>query len=367
MEEKAKIGNFEAFCLLLNMVCAKIVLDYPRTVSEDVGSAAWIMIILDTIVVFVFFAIISPLYEKFLGKDLIDISEIALKKVGKIIIGIIFIVQILYMTHITLREFAEDIKVISLTATPISVVIILFCIAMIVGAYLGIEAICRVYALSVPILTGALTLILMLNSPKFDISRIAPWFGLGVETILKKGLTNLSQFSEIVVLLLIAPFLNNKKAFKGIGRLGILLSGFFLAMATTCYLLIYQFPTSTEFFLPMYQMARIISFGRFFTRIEPAFILIWVLTAFLYLSSSLYFITYIFQRTFDLKYRRPLIVPFIIILFTLSILPENLYSTLQIDMQIYSRFSWIIAILLPLILVIIASVRSRKNKEAGNK
>ena len=91
---------------------------------------------------------------------------------------------------------------------------------MIVGAYLGIEAICRAYALSVPILTGALTLILMLNSPKFDISRIAPWFGLGVETILK-GLTNLSQFSEIVVLLLIAPFLNNKKAFKGIGRLGI--------------------------------------------------------------------------------------------------------------------------------------------------
>ena len=68
MEEKAKIGNFEAFCLLLNMVCAKIVLDYPRTVSEDVGSAAWIMIILDTIVVFVLFAIISPLYEKFLGK-----------------------------------------------------------------------------------------------------------------------------------------------------------------------------------------------------------------------------------------------------------------------------------------------------------
>ena len=80
---------------------------------------------------------------KFLGKDLIDISEIALKS-WEDHCGIIFIVQFLYMTHITLREFAEDIKVISLTATPISVVIILFCIAMIVGAYLGIEAICRV-------------------------------------------------------------------------------------------------------------------------------------------------------------------------------------------------------------------------------
>lgn len=367
MEEKARICNFEAFCLLLNMICAKIVLDFPRVVSEDVGSAAWIMIFLDTVVVFIFFKIIARLYDNFSGKDLIDISEIALKKVGKIIVGVILVIQFMYMTSITLREFAEDIKVISLTITPISVVITLFCIAMVVGAYLGIGTICRVYALVVPILTASLTMILLLNSPRFDISKLSPWLGLGIETILKKGLTSLSHFSEIIVILLIAPFLNNKKSFAGIGRWGIILSGFFLAMSTTCYLLVYQYPTSTEFFLPMYQMARTISFGRFFTRIESAFIFIWVLTAFLYLSSSLYFITYIFQRIFNLKYRRPLITPFIVLLFTLSILPENLYSTLQIEMQVYSRFSWIIAIILPTILIAIASLRTRKNRGVENK
>ena len=115
----------------------------------------------------------------------------------------------------------------------------------------------------------------------------------------------------------------------------------------------------------MYQLARTIKIGRFFSRIEAAFILIWASSAFLYLSSSLYFITYIFQRTFNLKYRKPLIVHFIILIFTLSLLPENLYSTLRVEMHIYRIFSWIFTLVFPLILVIIASVRtgSKKRRE----
>lgn len=365
MDQKMTIGNFEAACVLLNLISSKIILDFPRTVSEDAGSAAWLMILLDSVVVYLLFLLMSRYYRNFAGKDLLDVSEIALGEVGRILTGIIFLVQFLYVTHVVLRQFAEDIKVISLTSTPVSIVILLFSIGMIVGAYLGLEAISRLHVLAMPLLAAAFILILLFNVPRYDVSRLAPWFGLGVNTILQKGIINLSYFSEVIALFFLMPFLKKKKSFAEIGRYGIFFSGVFLVLSSLCYLMVYQYPTSTEFFLPVYQMARTIKIGRFFTRIESAFIIIWASSAFLYLSASLYFITYIFQRTFNLKYRKPLIFPFIILLFTLSLVPENLYSTLASEMQIYRTFSWIITLIFPIILLIIASARlgTKKSRE----
>ena len=60
MDQKTTIGNFEAACLLLNLILSNI-LDFPRTVSEDAGSAAWIMILLDSVVVYLLFLLISRL------------------------------------------------------------------------------------------------------------------------------------------------------------------------------------------------------------------------------------------------------------------------------------------------------------------
>jgi len=359
MDQKTTIGNFEAACILLNLVSTKIILDFPRTASEDAGTAAWIMILLDSAVVYLLFLLITRMYKKFAGKDLLDVSEKALGKTGKTVFGIIYLAQFMYVTSIVLRQFAEDIKVISLSTTPVSIVILMFSAGMIVGAWLGLEAVSRLHVLAVPILAIAYILILLFNIPRYDVTRLSPWLGLGVEALAVKGVFNLSYFSELVALFFLMPFLKKEKNFGEVGQYGIFFSGLFLVLSTLCYLMAYQYPTSTEFFLPVYQMARAIKIGRFFARIEAAFILIWASCAFLYLSSCLYFITYIFQRAFDLKYRKPLIAPFIVLIFTLSLVPENLYSALQAEMQIYRIFAWIISFIFPIIILAIASFRAR--------
>lgn len=357
MEKRTTIGNFEAACVILNLLSTKIILDFPRTASEDAGSAAWLMIFLDSVAVYLIYLLITRLYEKFTGKDLLDISEKALGEPGRIIFGIIYLAQFMYVTSLVLRQFAEDIKVISLTTTPVSIVLLIFAVGMVVGAYFGIEAIGRLHVLAIPLLALAFILILLFNIPRYDVTRLSPWLGLGIKAIALKGIINLSYFSEVVAIFFLMPFLKKKERYGEVGRYGIFFAGLFLVLSTLCYLMVYQYPTSTEFFLPVYQMARSIKIGRFFTRIEAAFILIWASCAFLYLSSCLYFITYIFQRAFNLKYRKPLIVPFMILVFTLSLVPENLYSTLQAEMEIYRRFSWVISLIFPVILLAVASLR----------
>jgi len=73
------------------------------------------------------------------------------------------------------------------------------------------------------------------------------------------------------------------------------------------------------------------------------------------------------QEAFGLKYQKPLILPFIILIFTLSIIPENLFSTLQIEMEFYRSWSWIVTFIFPLLLLLIASmrVRNKKGREAS--
>lgn len=365
MNPKMKVGNFDVACLLLNMIGSKIILNFPRTIAEDAGTAGWLMTLLASIVAVVLFVVLSGLYKNFAGRDILDIGESAVGSVGKMLTGIIFMLQFLVSIPIVLREFAEDMKVISLPSTPISIVMLFFSAGMVVGAWLGLETLTRIHALTVPILAGAFVLILLLNVQNYDISRLAPWLGLGGELIIQRGIKNLSIFSEIIVLFFMLPYLNRKQDFAAIGRYSLVITGVFLVLASLCYTLTYQYPATTEMFLPMYQMTREINLGRFFTRIESAFIVIWASCAFLYLSSGLYFITWIFKAAFGLKYHKPLLFPFGILIYTLSIVPENLYSTLQIEMVVYRSWSWMITFLLPLLLLIIANIRVRRKTGKG--
>ena len=372
MKQKIKIGNFEAFCLLINMFCTKIILDFPRNVAEDAGTAAWIMVLLVSAAVFVIFIIIARIYKNFPQKDILDVAESGIGEAGKIIAGMLFMLQFLYLIPIVLREFAEDIKVVSLTTTPISIIIALFCIGMLTGAFLGIETLVRINAMAVPVLAAAFIFILLLSIPRFDLSKIAPWLGPGPLVIIKKAVPNISAYSELVALLFIIPFLNEKANYASIGKYAILVSGSFFTFSTLTYMLVYQYPMATEFFLPIYQLARSIRIGRFFSRIEAIFILVWASSAFLYLSSGLYFISYLFKKSFGLKTQKPLLIPFTILIFSIAMIPENLYTALQLELSYYRNYAWIITIIVPLFLLITASVRTKVERrnisnEADNK
>ncbi|NLC20219.1 MAG: endospore germination permease [Clostridiales bacterium] len=365
MKQKIKIGNYEACCLLLNMICYKIILSFPRVVAEYGGTAGWLLTMFSSVIGILLFYVISGLYKQFAGNDILDIAEIAFGIIGKIIVALFFLVLFLTFVPVFLREFAEDIKIISLTNTPISIITLIFCIGMVVGSYLGIETLVRIHALTVPFIAGAFVLILLLTTSRFDISNLAPWLGLGADVIIKEGISNLSMYSEFIVLLFIVPLFHKKSDFINVGRYSLMISGFFLVLSSLCYMLVFQYPASTEYFLPMYQMARIIRLGRFFTRIESAFIVIWASSAFLFLSCGLYFITFLFQKAFNLNYYKPLIFPFTVMVFTLSMVPENLYSALLIEMEYYRRYSWILTFLLPILLLLAANIRTRIKAKKG--
>ena len=365
MENKITFGRFEATCITLTLLSTQLFLNLPRLMMEIAWTAGWILTIYITVVSFFLFMVIAKLYERFEGKDLLYLGEYIGGSTGRIIVGLIVTAFLLYITPIILREFSENMKIIALPQTPLSFVMFFFLAGMVVAAYLGIEAIVRYSAVVVPIVAIGYLAIIAGSIQYFDVSRITPVLGKGPYAIFVEGLPRISVFAGIINVFLIFPFIKTNKNFKTVGYAGIIMSGFFFTIGVLAFSLIYQYPTGTESFLPIYQLARLIDYGRFFERIESIFVPIWVASALFHLSTLLFLIVYVFKKTFRLEYYRPLIFSFAILIYAFSFFPHNLVSAIELEKS-FRYFAWTISFLLPMLLLIIARiVKKDPEKEVG--
>ncbi|NLK73301.1 MAG: endospore germination permease [Clostridiales bacterium] len=366
MKHKIVFGSFEATCITIILITTQLFLNYPRIMMETAWTAAWILSLYISLVALILFVIIVKLYENFEGKDLIDLGEFVAGKAGRIIVGMIIMGFLLYITPVILREFSENIKIIGLPHSPLSFVLMFFILGMIAASYMGLEPIVRVSAIIVPVVAVGYLLIIAGSSRYFDISRITPWLGSGPYEIFIKGLPRISVFAGVLLVYLLYPFIRTKKNFKTVGYLSILFASFFFFIGVLAFSLIFQYPTGTESFLPIYQLARLVEFGRFFQRIESVFIIFWVASALLHLSILLFLTAYVFKKTFQLKYYRPLILPFALMVYTMAFFPHNLPSAIKLE-SYFRYFAWMITFLLPIVLLILANAikKLKKNEEAN--
>ncbi|NLD49530.1 MAG: endospore germination permease [Clostridiaceae bacterium] len=366
MESKITFGKTEAVSILIIGITTQLFLNFPRVMSESAGAAGWLLIIYVTVLTLILFTIIQKLYSRFEGKDILDIGETVGGGIGRVLIGVIYLVYYIFAVSITLREFGEDLKIIALTRSPISFVLLFFTVGMAIGAYYGIEPLGRLAAIVVPIVIVGFIIVLSGTVEYYDISHILPLMGTGPYNIFVNGATRISVFSGLSMLFLMAPFIGAHRNFKKVGLYGILISSFFLTIGTLIYLLSIPYPYSNEGFLPVYQLSRKIDYGRFFQRIESIFVIIWTMTALVYLSTVLFFITHLFKKTFSLKFYRPLVAPMTVIVFTLSLVPQSLMKAIELDTQVFRIFAWIVTFGITLLLLLIGTVVKRK-KEGGVK
>lgn len=349
-------------------ICTQIFLNMPRIVAEDAGTAGWLLTLYVSLISIVMFAVVSRLYKNFEGKDLLDIAQETLGSTGMSVLSLFLSVIVLILTSAVLRGFAENMKIISLNLSPLSFVMFFFAICMGIGAYMGIEAITRVAAITVPVIIAGYVIIALGVLKYAELSKITPWLGAGPYAVFVRGLPRTSLFSEGIAITIIAPFLKTNKNFRVVGYTGFGLSAFFMTMSALIYLLIYQFPTATENFLPMYQLARLITYGRFFERIESLFVIIWAVTAFIYLSYSLFLSAYIFQKGMRLTYYRPIIFPLAIIVFSLASIPSNLMVVIKLETEYIRKYTAIFSFIFTIILLVIGTVikKRKKRRRSGN-
>ena len=125
---KEKITNFEAVSFLLILSIAGIVLSTNKILITESKSASILNVIYITFLALILVYIICLLSKKFLGQDLLDISEFLGGRTLKNIVGIVFLCYITFRIATLLRIISITMQNVYYPMTHILFIIALFCL-----------------------------------------------------------------------------------------------------------------------------------------------------------------------------------------------------------------------------------------------
>lgn len=358
-----KIGKFQAISLILIVMVNKILLNLPKEVIKQSKTGAPVTIIYVGIIALLVALLISLLFKKFPDEDIIDISKFVGNKPLQILTGLVFILLFSTIIITVIYEFTNLLQVIYFPTTPVYLLLLAFFLCMAVANHVGLKSILKTNSIVVILMLLSLVVIFLGTVKNLEIARIYPILGTNISNTFLKGTENLFAYSALLYLFFLAPLLKNKKDFKKIALISTLITGLFLLFTITTLLTIFPFITHSEEVLSMYLLTRCIEFGDFLQRTDAAFILLWIISAFSYLSISLNFITRIFGKLTNCTASNSYSYSFLGILFGLLILFQNQSLFKFLETTFYKYYIWG-TLILSLLILIIANF---KRKETSSR
>ncbi len=339
----------ELTATFINLIVVKMLFTYPRFMVINSGNAAWIEMIYVSLITFGIYILVEFLNRKTQSENIFELSEKVGGKVLRLVVGVVLIVVLIVNLSVNIRIFSECIRTVLLPNTPTTMVMLLFIVAISIGAYMGIYSICRIHALFVPIAAIVMIGFLIMLIPDINLNNLFPLIGTGTKRVFIGGLRSISIFGDVMSIYILAPFCKNKRDTKRSIRLAFLIGGFTATLMLLLYGLVYPYPVSQEFVIPVYQLARIVNIGQYFQRFEAFFEFTWSIAMMLYASFSLFLICYSFSETFKTTYYREIILPMVLLTASMGFVPTNFVTLLSDGYELYN-------ILFPLMFIIPAGV-----------
>ena len=359
MKKEFSLNQKELTSIIINILTVKLFFIYPKKLIMNSGNAAWIeMIYVSLLIIPILFFLLKS-YKRSVNPNLIELSEKVGGKFLKILIGILLTVALFLNLATTIRSYPEIVKMVLLPNTPINFIVLVFAIVFGIAAYFGMESIGRIHSIFIPAMLGILAIFFLFLIPHTKIYNIFPIFGKGTEKIFFYGTEALDFFDDLVILGILVPYARNEKEAKTSIIKGTFISSLLGILIILFYCLIYPYPSSQNFLVPIYQLTRLVGIGDFFQRFEAFFEFIWSFSILLYSSFYILVISIVLRDTFDLKYEKPLIFPVLAVVIILSFGAYDMQD-IVFNYWYLSFFTVFMAFGVPIILSMIYKKRRKK-------
>lgn len=299
--------------LLFLMVMATAVLFVPAITAQRAGQDAWLATsLLPGLVGFAVLWVAWKLRQHYPGRTLPRMLEELLGKWLGRAVGILYLLFLLFMNTLILREFGDFAIIAYLPKTPLMVLHAAIILLAGYAAGKGLEVIVRMTQFVLPLFVAGFLLIVLLSVPEMDPAKLLPVFGGGVRPLISASLIPASWYGEIAVLLFFHTQVNKPGEIwrqGGYALLGIVL---FCTLDTLAVLLVFGPELSGTFVFPFWSLARYIEY-RGIERVDSLIVLLWVSA--MVIKAALIF--YVFCRAtaqvFHLASYRKLLIPAVIL------------------------------------------------------
>jgi spore germination protein KB len=368
MIENGKISPLQFGMLVFMFTLGSAALLTPSILTSIVKQDAWISYLLSIIVDISLIFLWDALFKRYPNETMIQFSEHILGKwLGKMI-GITYIGFFLYVSALVLRNIGDFISTNILVQTPIQFVHIIFMLTVVYGTYLGLEVITRSSEILLPwvIVIFLITALMLLK--KIDLSELMPILPDGWLTPVKGVYPRLGfPISELVVFLMIFPFVNRPNQIKKYFNLSMVFVALFGALIMVMTISVLGVDITARSTFAVFDLAKEIRVGDFFERVEVLVGGIWIMTIFIKLTICFYAANLATGQLFHLKSYRVTILPYGLLVCALSMLVyHNSAEAFAFITGPYPIYSMIYGVFIPACLLVIAKLRKKRDSASSN-
>lgn len=282
---QTKSGSLSTAIICACAILSKYLVILPEYMVKYVGNAAWLDVLAKCIIAVGSLLLVLWLYKPFAPVCFTDTFTLAFGKAGKAIFSYIYVIFLTLFNSLLLRLLIEALSTVMATTAPDEFFALFIVSAVFVAAYSGTRATSNLSAIIFPLVLITIFTVVLALSPHYRMTNIFPVFGESNKKLLNGIFVKHFGFPETILLFFFAPMLGSYKNIKKAGLITFLIVTVISVLFTLAYCLTVPYPASKNFFLPFYQMTRMIKSGAFLQRLEPIVVFVW--TSFVMCSMSI--------------------------------------------------------------------------------
>lgn len=356
----SKITDKQALVIVILFTIGTSTVTTPGRIAKE---NAWISIILAFIIFIPIALIYSRIFEKFPGKNILQICDTVLGKFFGKIFNLLFVSHFFITSAALLRNLGDFIYGVGPQETPMEVNMILLGILGILGLYGGINILARWSIIMLPIILFILLIPFPFLIPQMKIDRVLPVMYNGISPVIKGSLSTLSfPISQSFVFLMVFENIRDAKSFKKILLKGVFIGMLVLLIVVFCILLTIGGDNYLNAYLTSDVALRRLTIGKLFERVEIVILQTFIYTIFL--KFSIMFIATMkgIGHVFNLKNYKA--ISLIIIFFAVNIgyiLYPNSMEGIEFIINIWPPYALTFQVVLPFILWIISEIKTKSS------
>ncbi len=338
----------------------------------EAGKDAWLAILLAMAVSMVLFFVYHALY-RYDSKSLpFEYMEKLIGKVFGRILALLYILFFMFIAARVLRDYGEMLLTFAYPDTPLFVVSALLILVVIYAVYKGIEVIARtgeiLFVFMFLLAIG--TCLLIVSSGLVHLSNLRPILEDPpriIHTVFTKTLY--FPFGQIVVFLMVFPYLNQPKKMKKTGLLAIGGTGLILAVTMAINVSILGEDLTARSQFPYLATIQSIEVAGFLERLDVVFIVILVIGGFVKISVFFYGAVIGSASLFKVKKPSQLVYPMGVVILLLSMVIANSYAEhINEGLEFFTPYIELpFQVIIPVFLLMIAFFKNRKKKHIANQ
>ncbi|BFT76113.1 GerAB/ArcD/ProY family transporter [Paenibacillus sp. P36] len=343
-----------------SMILGLSILTLPRATSEKIGTPdVWISIIIAGLISVALAVMCAKVSQRFPGKTFFEYNQQIVGKAIGIAFSLVFCVYYILMAAFEVRMQAEVIRQFLLDQTPIEVTMITF---LFVAGYLllgQINPIARLMEFLLPVTYISILFVMLLSVQDFDVDKLRPVLSEGMRPVFNGLLSTALSYSGFECIMVFSAFVDKPKKMVRSAIIGVALIIVLYTINSVIVIDVLGVSESSTLTWPTLELIKNVEMAGFFLEnFEVIFIGVWLVEIFTTYIISHYIASLGISKLFRININY-VHIGLLVVIYIIGIYPSDLNGSIKLG-ELIGNISLVTAGVMPILLLLIASLRKRR-------